>query len=225
MKYGKIQTVWKRDEENNGSILMGNYSKEEFAQVRSWVLTEKIDGQCITVIITKDNIKIQGKSEKTQFNKAHKPLLAYLNETITRESIDAIFDWDKADTITLYGEGYGPKIQSGGKYRKDQSFIMFDILIDTVWLETEKVATYAYLLGIDSVPVWGNGTVPNIMHLIQTKPKSAIEGANCVVEGFVCRSEPLMLDRFGNRIMWKIKVRDFEQLERRMQRMMNNEQI
>ena len=28
-------------------------------------------------------------------------------------------------------------------------------------------------------------------------------------EGIVARSEPLMLDRLGNRIMWKLKVNDF----------------
>lgn len=215
MIFGKIQTIFKRDESKKGTIMIGEYSKEEFSQINRWVITEKVDGQCITIIITKDEIKIQGKSEKTQFNKDHEPLLTYINEKFTRESIDAVFDWDKANTVIIYGEGYGPKIQSGGKYRKDQSFIMFDILIDNIWLETEKVATYAYQLKVDSVPVWGNGTVSYIMQLIQAKPNSAIEGSNCVIEGFVCRSEPLLLDRFGNRIIWKIKIRDLEQYERR----------
>jgi len=212
MKYEKIQTLWKRDPEKKYSIMIGEYSKPEFSQIKEWVLTEKIDGMNIRVIYNKEGVRFAGRTDN-----AHIPvsLFEMLTKTFTIEKLSSVFDLEKANEIILYGEGYGPKIQKGGNYRKDQSFILFDVLIDGIWFDVEPVSTFAYELGVDSIPVWGRGTIKSIERLIRTKPRSSLEGSSCNIEGFVCRTDPLLLDRFGNRVVWKLKVKDFEQLEER----------
>jgi hypothetical protein len=56
------------------------------------------------------------------------PLLTHLQNTFTREKMLAVFPDVKK--VILFGEGYGPKIQAcGGRYRKDVSFILFDVVI------------------------------------------------------------------------------------------------
>lgn len=212
MKYEKIQTLWKRDTTKKPHVIMpGEYSKEEFKQIQWWVITEKIDGMNIRVIYNKDGVRFAGRTDRAHLPD---PLVKMLIETFTLENLSKNFDLEKSEEIILYGEGYGPKIQKGGKYREDQSFILFDICIDGIWLLVNDVDIRAHHLGVDSVPIWGCGTVDSISALIETRPKSLVEGSDCVIEGFVCRSNPVMLDRFGNRVIWKLKIKDFEQLER-----------
>ena len=48
-----------------------------------------------------------------------------------------------ANDVTVYGEGYGAKIQSGGMYRQDQAVIVFDVRVGPWWLSDENVADVA----------------------------------------------------------------------------------
>lgn len=45
MKYPKINTLWKREEEANKSrIIIGEYALEECGLIKKWQVQEKIDG-------------------------------------------------------------------------------------------------------------------------------------------------------------------------------------
>jgi len=211
-EYEKINTLWKREEvrgKNIGKVIEGEYTKEEYELIDRWEVTEKIDGQCITILITKDDIKIYGKSEKTEFNKSHIPLLAYINNKITGNVVNSIFDFDKASIITLYGEGYGAKIQKGGgNYSDEQKFILFDINIDGIWLESEKVKEFADLMNLDMVPMLGIMTKAEVVEYVKSNKHSTF--GDFPMEGVVCRSKPLLLDRMGRRLTFKLKARDFK---------------
>jgi len=56
MKYPKINTIWKRDESNKFKIIEGDFSKQEFANIKNWQITEKIDGTNIRLIIQRCQI-------------------------------------------------------------------------------------------------------------------------------------------------------------------------
>jgi ATP-dependent RNA circularization protein (DNA/RNA ligase family) len=212
MEYEKINTLWKRDNTRKNVIMPDHFSMEEFKSVKDWLVTEKIDGTNIRVIYNKDGVRFAGRTDKAIIPEQ---LLSLLEETFTENKMAQVFDLEKSNEIILYGEGYGPKIQKGGgNYRKEQSFILFDIRIDGIWLKWSDVDEYAYKLRIDNVPVFGRGTIDDIIRLLLTQPYSLIEGSDRIVEGFVCRSDPLFLDRFGRRVIWKIKIKDYEQLER-----------
>jgi len=71
--------------------------------------------------------------------------------------------------VILFGEGYGGKIQNGGAYRSDVSFILFDVLIDNIWLRRESVEDIAQAFGIDVVPIIGRGTIKEAVDIVKLR--------------------------------------------------------
>ena len=88
------------------------------------------------------------------------------------------------------------------------SFILFDVLINDIWLKRESVEDIATAFGID-VPIVGEGTIDEAVSFVRTNPKSVLN-ENAPMEGVVARPECDILDRQGKRVIVKIKVRDFE---------------
>ncbi len=214
-----MQTLWKRDVKNKYVIIPGEYSKEEFANIKLWRVSEKIDGTNVRIELYFDwldeasvDIIFKGRTDNAQI---HTFLLAYLQKTLLKENILPIFEEKKPERITLFGEGYGPKVQKGGGlYRKDVSFILFDVGIDGWWLKAQDVQEIAEKLDIDCVPEIGLMCEEEIVRFVKSKPQSILAQQEKVMEGVVCRSEPLMLFRNGNPLMFKLKIKDYEKLER-----------
>jgi ATP-dependent RNA circularization protein (DNA/RNA ligase family) len=202
MKYPKINSLWKRDGE--GKIIEGNYSRPEFASIKYWTVTEKIDGMNIRIIFKNGKISIRGRNDKTEipYN-----LKKHINERIKKEKLQEIFKDSKE--VVLFGEGYGGKIQSGGLYGEEEKFILFDVWIDGWWLDYDKVFDIAEQLNIRHVPFyeWKSetfviGKVKRGFQSLLSKDKQA--------EGLVAKSYPLMLFRNGTPIIWKLKTKDFK---------------
>lgn len=212
MKYPKINTIWKRDENNNGKIIEGDFSRLEFDNIHNWHITEKIDGTNIRIHfenkIENPVIKFGGRTDEAQIP-AH--LFDYLKNTFTIEKLKSILVTPDVQCVRLFGEGYGAKIQKGGGlYRKDVGFILFDVWIDGWWLEREDVLDIATKLGIKAVPDLGITDIHSAIEFVKRNPQSRIAVEEKVIEGIVARSSPLMLFRDGTPIMWKLKVRDFK---------------
>ena len=118
----------------------------------------------------------------------------------------------KFDELTLFGEGYGPKIQScGGNYRSDPGFILFDVLInERWWLTPQNVAKMALCLGVPSVPVIGTSWSENeIVEYVKSKPKSLCSKDEQVMEGVVARAYPTVYFANGQPVMFKLKCKEF----------------
>ena len=111
--------------------------------------------------------------------------------------------------VVLFGEGYGPGIQKGGGlYRTEKSFILFDVLVGgRYWLEREAVNDVASKLGIDAVPYLGRMTLDQIVELAKTPFPSKIGTA--MAEGVVARPIETLFDKRGNRVIIKLKTKDF----------------
>jgi hypothetical protein len=214
MNYIKINTIWKRDEKNKGRIIEGDFSKQEFANIKKWEISEKIDGMNIRITFTrnidqnqKSMVVFGGKTDDAQIPAR---LVKYLQETFPESLLSFVFE-ETANKIILFGEGYGAKIQKGGGlYRKDVGVIIFDVWIDGWWLEREKVNVIAKSLNVKSVPVLGIMDIETAIELVKSKPNSLVAEEPKVIEGIVARSYPLMLFRDGTPITWKLKVRDFK---------------
>lgn len=208
-KYEKIQTLWKRDPDNKFVIMPDEYSQDEFSNITFWEVSEKVDGCNIRVIYNKEGVRFAGRTDKAQLPKR---LLEVLAETFTVERMLRVFDvkYDNKEVV-LYGEGHGRKIQKGGgDYLDDQDFILFDVLIDGKWLSGEGVTNTAQMLAIKRVPIVGTMTLLQIEEYVQSRPLSLVAKKERMMEGVVCRS----LDRYGDIQVFKLKVRDYEQLER-----------
>src|SRR5689334_611869 len=104
-EYPKIETVWNRNEATK-AVIPGAWRLPEFALIREWRATEKIDGTNIRIGLTPDGqLNIGGRTDSSQ---VPTPLLAHLMSTFKPDALKAKFPDGE---FTIFGEGYGPKIQ------------------------------------------------------------------------------------------------------------------
>lgn len=70
------------------------------------------------------------------------------------------------------------------------------------------IENIAESFGIRCVPIVGTGSIDDAVNFVKTKPDSTIGTAK--MEGVVCRPKVDISDRRGNRLIVKVKVKDFE---------------
>lgn len=209
-----------RDTKNKNTIIEGKLSKPEFAIIKEWHLFEKIHGVNTRIVADMSpqgkiiNILYAGRTDSAQMSN---DLSTYLKKIFTSEKFQAVFrpkftgnEESHTYHIVLYGEGYGAKIQKGGgKYRKDCAFILFDVWIDKWWLNQKNVKDIAEKLGIRSAPFIGIFSTSKAVEYVKSNPKSIVAQEDMVMEGIVAKTNPPLLFRSGDPVMWKLKVCDY----------------
>lgn len=219
MEYQKIQSLFKRD--NRHCIIPEQFTYPEFEALKNcrWECTEKIDGTNIRIELefTGDDLVVvafKGRTDRAQVP-AH--LMNRLEELFGPIDWRSIFPDMTGGHVTLYGEGYGVKIQSGGNYIKDGvDFILFDVKVDKWWLERDAIEDIAGKLNIKVVPLMGYMTIPEAIDFVRKGFKSTIaENKDYNAEGLVLKAPYGLLRRNGERLITKIKTVDFKELERK----------
>lgn len=221
-QYHKIPTIWKRESEKPHRLLVGTYSSPELEALSdlNWDWTEKVDGTNVRVGWDGESVAFGGKTDRAQMP-MH--LVEELERLFGGEAGEQLFEQtfsaqdrdryhgERVD-VTLYGEGYGAKIQKGGgNYDPDGArFVLFDVRIGHWWLLPKDVEGIAESLGIDSVPLVGRGTLAEASDLAQRGFDSAW-GEKVTPEGLVLRPPLGLCARSGRRIVAKIKQADFPQ--------------
>lgn len=207
-EYHKIETVFNRSTDGDKRLIWGDYRNEtvKYLADNIWQFTEKIDGTNIRIHWDGHNVEIGGRTDRAQIPKH---LMDYLSATFLTPEVEELFEqtYGEKDVI-LFGEGYGAKIQNGGEYRSDVSFILFDVLIGDNWQSREWVEATAKMFGVDVVPIVLEGTIGDGIDYVMQHNNSTIGKA--VMEGVVGRPKVEMKDRLGNRIIVKIKWKDFK---------------
>ena len=206
--YEKIETVFCRDTDGTKLLILNDFRNPtiEYLKDNVWAFTEKIDGTNIRVHWDGHKVEFGGRTDK-----AHIPahLLDKLNELFRTTEAEELFEqtWGDNDVI-LFGEGYGPKIQNGGAYRDDVSFILFDVLVGDNYQEREWVEKTAQMFGIDVVPIVLVGSIEDGVNYVMSHPKSTM--GTSMMEGVVGRPMVELRDRRGERVIVKIKWDDFK---------------
>lgn len=204
-EYHKIDTLFERDE--RFVVDPTKLKKSVLATISEWDVTEKIDGTNIRIMLSKDGeVSIGGRTNNAQLPG---DLLMNLVRMFPEKKMTDVLWCDGLPTeVILFGEGYGAGIQKGGAYRADKSFILFDVLVDGKWwLDREIVDSVATKLGIDVVPYLGRMTLSQIVQLVRDPFQSKIGTA--VSEGIVARPIETLFDKRGERVIIKLKTRDF----------------
>lgn len=204
-EYHKIEGLYKRDELTK-KLLPGEYRSEavDFLKDCEWEFTEKIDGTNIRVHWDGHKVEFAGRTDKATIPGK---LLEYLDQAFGGEVNEQVFEEHFGDKdVILFGEGYGAKIQNGGDYRADNSFILFDVMVGDVFLTRESVADVARYFGIDVVPVVLTGTIKDAERFVRARPDSTIGTAK--MEGLVGRPKVELFTRMQSRLIVKVKVRD-----------------
>lgn len=207
IEYNKIDTVFERDITGSKKLIEGQFRDETVKYLRNmpWRFTEKIDGTNIRVHWDGHKVEFGGRTDRAQIPA---PLVNKLNEMFGGNEAEELFEqkFGQNDVI-LFGEGYGPKIQNGGLYRDDVSFIMFDVMINGNYQPRASVEDIAKCFGVDVVPVIFVGTITEAVDYVKVKRLSTIGRAP--MEGLVGVPLVELHDRCGKRLIVKIKARDF----------------
>lgn len=206
-EYNKIETIFERDINGTKRLIEGQYRNEavEFLADNNWVFTEKIDGTNIRVHWDGHKITFGGRTDRAQIP-SH--LVNKLSEMFLNNETEELFEQKFGEKeVTLYGEGYGVKIQNGGAYRSDVGFILFDVMINDYYQPRETVEGLAKCFNLEIVPIIMCGTIKEAVDFVKTKPNSTIGSAK--MEGLVGRPDVELKDRSGKRVIVKIKVCDF----------------
>jgi len=204
-QYHKIQTVYLRDPATKyKTLLEGAFAKPEFEYLKhnKWVFTEKVDGTNIRVQWNGEQVTFAGKTDQADTPKF---LLNRLAEMFPAEKFAA----NELPPLCLYGEGYGAKIQKGGgNYLPDGvSFILFDVWVEGVWLERHNVEDIAEKLMVKIVPVMGEGSLLEGIEMMRNGCDSKLR--KTPPEGIVMRPQVELINRRGERVITKIKIKDF----------------
>ena len=207
-EYHKIETLFKRDPKTK-KLIVGEYTNEtvEYLKDNVWQFTEKVDGTNIRVYWDGHRVSFGGRTDNAMIP-AH--LINKLNDLFGGEVNEQLFEQKFGDTpVELFGEGYGPKIQSGGAYRNDVDFILFDVMIKDTYLKRDSVEDIANYFGLNIVPIVLEGTIQDGIDYVMNNLKSTIAVNGAELEGVVGRPKVEVLDRLGRRVIVKIKRKDF----------------
>lgn len=204
-EYHKIDSLFKRDEK--GRIIPADFSRPEFEYLSGcdWRWTEKVDGTNIRVHYNGHTVTIGGRTDNAQIPTF---LLTALEPLRDVARFDQVFDQTESG-VTLYGEGYGAKIQKGGGlYRPDNALVLFDVRIGDWFLRHEDVANIAQQFGLEVVPTVAIRSVPWAWQMVAADQlESAWPGAR--IEGLVGVPTVELKNRSGHRVITKLKVKDF----------------
>lgn len=207
MLYHKIETIYNRATDGTKKLIEEDWRNPTVRYLKDnyWEWTEKIDGTNIRIIWDGHNVSFGGRTERAQIP----PHLANkLNELFLTDETEQLFEQNFGEKeAILFGEGYGCKIQNGGLYRSDVSFILFDVMINGNYQPRATVVDIATAFRLEIVPIVLTGDIDDAVEFVKSKPMSTIGTAP--MEGLVGRPLVEMQDRVGNRVIVKIKVKDF----------------
>jgi hypothetical protein len=230
-EYHKINAPFKRDEK--GKMLHGEWCMPELEYLSrlEWEFTEKVDGTNIRLYFENNKngtaaFDIAGRTDNAQIPK---PLMERLMELCqyVNKSVAAVMDERDIKELTVYGEGYGPRINGGGKYADTAEFVAFDIKVGDFWLLRKDVDDFCAKVGLESVPVLGRSTLHEGFELVRTGCMLSMSGGKIAhisskftglrsmwgpfeAEGVIAVPAVPLFDRAGRRIITKIKARDFK---------------
>ena len=211
---------WRGEEKIDGTNMRIEVTKEEV-----WydpMEPSKLEG-------VKFNVRIAGKTDNAQIPKnllkhmeekypAEKVLAALgLKEFIPVDEWETEHNWLTYEQIpsiyTIYGEGYGEGIQSGGWYIKGgNEFIVFDVKVNNIYLKTDARDDIAKKLGAPIVPLIGYFTLDEAIDYVRKGFRSNVaqRPETKMAEGLVLRTDLGLRDRMGERLIVKVKYEDFQ---------------
>ncbi len=220
-RFPKIDSIYKRyirgDDIPEGSkvndLIIGEYSKEEYSTLKEndWVWTEKIDGMNCRIIcdpeyvnrkgVVSYNVLLQGRENNSMFPSGLVERFINWRDAELKNIAE-----DFPDGAVFYGEGVGPDIQ-GNKY-EEFGIIIFDIKVGKWWIKALDVNPIAAKYNLRS-PIPFVATIKQVIENVEISPCPTSRYTSFGIEGFVGKPLGGLMDRGGDRIITKIKVKDF----------------
>lgn len=142
----------------------------------------------------------------------HEDFVAIFNQP----ALTAAFQALGHDKVTVYGEGYGGKMQKMSKTYGDKlRFVAFDVQVGDTWLDVPDADDVVQKLGLQFVPYTCTGTSLAELDAARDAPsQQAVRNGITepqIMEGIVLRPMTEMTDKRGNRIISKHKRPEFRE--------------
>lgn len=220
-KYPKIQSPWKRDKD-------GKFDFNEFTNTTLKMLAttpmcaqEKIDGTNVRVMYDGGgSVWYGGRTDKAETLKQWSDLGDFVQKSFPLNKMQEVFGDKK---VVVFGEGTSPAIQKAGNtYGLSAHFWLFDVVeLDENgkphWWPRSALDGLASKFHVTSPKYLSNLiTIWEIADMLDKRAKGEFEDVfkeifpRENVEGFVLRPMEELVDPRGNRVITKVKVKDFK---------------
>lgn len=206
-EYHKLWAPFKRivTGRNKSHLDRTQWARPEFDVLsnQDWTWTEKVNGTNVRIMWDGHRVRIGGRTDDAQMPLA---LVEYLQGQFPEELLENQFH---GTPVVLYGEGYGARVVPGsGIYSSSPGFVLFDAHVADWWLLPDALRVLAQQMGIAIVPHSLTGSIFEAVELV-TSPKFHSDWGNFVPEGLVGKPPLGLCARDGDRLMVKIKPKDF----------------
>lgn len=209
-QYHKIETLYTRDIQGTKKLIEGTFRNPlvEYIQDCEWIFTEKIDGTNIRIFWDGHKVTFNGRTDNADL---HGHLVDRLNELFVNNATEELFEQKFGEKEVMFiGEGYGAGIQKGGgEYIENKDFILFDVMVDDIFLERADIEKIAKAFNLQVVPLIPLKTIKEAVQYVKTKPLSMVGKCIREIEGVIGVPKVRITDFRGNRVIVKIKVEDF----------------
>lgn len=209
-KYRKIYTIFERDEKFKVVEGVINPKLEGIRNIKEFVVSEKIDGtNCCIVLTPKKEILIRKRSDFIEDDKDHHHYFEAI-KGIDMQKIKDYFE-DSKSLIAIFGEACGGNIQKQGKTYSDKpTFRLFDIRCGNNFFDWDDLIEFSKFTGIPLVE-WFKFEGKDILDYNYWLSFLKEVNKKKYVEGYVIRSRPALLNKFSQRMMFKIKLKDYRE--------------
>ena len=228
-KYHKINSLFKRDTSTKRAIITPEFARPEFGYLvnNEWEFTEKLDGTNIRILWDGISPLVLGKTDAGIIPKALADGLGLDNRTGHFENDDATklfkaafpFEGKQGDfSVCLFCEGVGERVHPGaGKYGPP-AVVLFDVAVRATndndhwwWLSHENIVDVGRKMLLDVAPIIGTGNIHDMASMVKDGFNS--RWGDFRAEGIVARPQVPLVDRRGNRIITKLKCKDYDDLK------------
>lgn len=214
-KFPKIETVYKRSTEGTKELIEGDYrdkTVEMLANCKIWRATEKLDGSNHQIHWDGHKLTLGGR---TPDSNVPKHVVNYFDDNFNNNETEELFEQlFKDKEFVFYFEAIGHKIQACGDFYDPNNvkFVLLDIysVSNNSWLSFESISDIARAIGVECKhAVIDKCTLAEAIEYVKSVPMSVFTKSQFPMEGVVCAPEIEMKDSNGERIIVKIKGRDF----------------
>lgn len=205
--YQKIPSPYMREAAKPFRLIHGEWVSPEMEALSGlpWVFTEKVDGTNIRVGWDGYTVTFDGRTSRANMPPV---IIDALTEQFPEELFEQAFGEKQ---VTLYGEMIGGNIMSAGRHYGPMRFVLFDVMIDGLFLLRENVESVALSMGCVVTPVALVGTLHEGMEFVRNGFMSAFARSDYPAEGIVGTTALGLCNRRGDRMIVKIKARDFRE--------------
>jgi hypothetical protein len=211
--YPKIETLFNRGKTTFKVLPEAGVRVAAFDAVDRWIIEEKCDGMNIRLVFAPDvatgapTVRILGRTDNANFRPGWR---AHLEAIVSPPGlIEKLLGLLEAPTATVYGELMGPKINGNPHGLAALEFQIFDVRAGSRWASRGTVLQVADALHVSTAPCLGHGLHrADIVDGVRGRFESTFS-LNGYFEGVVARPARELFDEFGNRMIWKLKRKDF----------------